>query len=205
MNKKNYLFATILAFAFASCNSGSKATEAGEEGKAAEAAATSATYTVDSDASSIGWKGTKVTGEFHTGTIAISSGELAVENGAVSAGKFTIDMNSMVVTDELPDDKKQGLIGHLTNKDFFLTNEHPTGMFEITSIEGNNVSGNLTLKGISKQITFPADIAVSDDGVKANADVTIDRTNWGVEYGSSKLGDMVINDNIELSINVEAK
>ncbi|MEL6590748.1 MAG: YceI family protein [Bacteroidota bacterium] len=69
--------------------------------------------------------------------------------------------------------------------------------------------GNLTIKGISQEISFPAMVNITDNALTAKASFTIDRTMWNIRYGSGKffddLGDKVIYDDIELSLDLNAK
>lgn len=178
-------------------------------------------FTVSPDAAKIAWEGSKPTGK-HSGTINISSGELTVKDGAVVAGSFVIDMNSITVTD-LAGDEKAGLEEHLKGTgtegadDFFSVTKFPTGKFEIISITpsteaGANsiVKGNLTIKDIAKEVSIPATITVTGEMVTVTSNpFTINRTDWGINYASKnifkEIGDKFIEDNIGLQIMVEAK
>ena len=118
-----YLGSALMAIVIASC--GSNATEAGDAQDAATGSEAAVTYTVDST-SLVTWKGSKVfeVGE-HAGTINISEGSLSVENGNITAGNFTIDMNTLACTDDMPEDKIGYLIGHLRGEEFFLVDRGP--------------------------------------------------------------------------------
>ena len=118
-------------------------------------------------------------------------------------------MNSLNCTDLEAGKGKEKLEGHLKSADFFDTATNPTSTFEITSVSGGNVTGNLTMKGVTKSVTFPADVKVTPDGVSViSSDFTINRTDWGIQYGSASffdgLKDKAINDNIGLSIKLRA-
>ncbi len=196
-----------------------KTSEAGEAAEVQEASAEAVTYNVDAANSKIEWSGSKPTGK-HTGTIAISDGTVAVKGDQLESGKFVIDMNSIVVTD-LTGEEKQGLEAHLkgTGKpgaedEFFNVKKYPTGNFELTkAVTENgktNVEGNLTLKGVTKNVKFPATVAVNGDTVTITSETfAINRTEWNVNYGSKSvfdnLGDKFINDEIELKVSVTAK
>ncbi|MCL7986375.1 YceI family protein [Sphingobacterium sp. lm-10] len=144
-------------------------------------------YDVDTTHSSLVWKGTKVTGA-HEGTVDIKSGSLLVDNEAVTGGNFVLDMNTISSTD-LEGEYKNNLDGHLKNEDFFNVTAHPEATFQITEVrEGASanqviISGNLTIKGISKNITFDANVEeITETTVKVNADFNITRADWGVNY-----------------------
>jgi len=78
------------------------------------------------------------------------------------------------------------LTGHLKNADFFDVPTFPTSTFVTTDIKkgtnGYDVTGNLTLHGETKSITFPADIQISDDQVKVSAEFFIKRFDFGIQY-----------------------
>ncbi|HTO34817.1 MAG TPA: YceI family protein [Flavobacterium sp.] len=201
-----------LSFATVSCK---KSAEAKDAEAVAEATAEAVTFNVNTTESTIEWKGSKVITGSHNGTIALSSGEISVKDGVVEAGSFVIDMNSITVLDIEDEEKKGWLEGHLKgagedNADhFFNVSEFPEGKFEITSVSEGNIEGNLTLKGITKNVKFPATITVSDNDVTIIAEpFNIDRTLWGVNYSNESMTDVakdnIISNNIELKLNVKA-
>lgn len=194
--------------------------EPGEAQEAAVATEEAVTYEIDTTASTIEWRGTKPTGE-HKGTIAIQDGTLSATREEITSGSVTIDMNSIKVTDEGIDDKdRTSLENHLKGTvegketDFFNVKEYPTASFEITGVTEENgqkmLQGNLTLKDSTKNIQFPVSTDIDEDEVTLESETfTIDRTNWGVNYGSKSvfdnLGDNFISDEMELTIKVTAK
>lgn len=217
MKKAFILSFAFVAVLFTACqNSAPTDAAATTETPAAEpAAATAGALPVNVQNSVIEWVGSNPTG-FHTGTIKLQGGELTVTDGNLTAGKFTIDMNSLANTD-LPAEKKGDLEGHLKNADFFEVEKHPTGTFEITSVQPltgdpsgatHTVAGNLTLKGIAKPISFPAKLTVAGGKVMADTpEFTINRTDWGIKYNSGLIGtvkDKLIDDNVKLKIKLEA-
>ncbi|GAA4511006.1 MULTISPECIES: YceI family protein [Sphingobacterium] len=164
-------------------------------------------FTVDTAQSSVVWTGTKVTGS-HTGTVAIKSGNVIVENGVIKGGKFVLDMNTISSTD-LEGEWKEKLDGHLKADDFFAVETYPEASFEITEVKAGAtpsdlvVSGNLTIKGITKNITFDAKAEeVTDNTVKYSADFNIAREDWGVTYEGKK--DDLISKEINFKVNVVA-
>ncbi|GAA5020840.1 lipid-binding protein [Marivirga lumbricoides] len=168
---------------------------------------------VDVKSSQIAWVGEKVTGQ-HNGTVNIKSGALDVENGTIKGGEFTIDMTSIDVLD-LEGDSKGKLMGHLKSDDFFSVEKYPTALFKINSVSESKqadathfISGELTIKGITNKITFPATVTVNGDKVNAKATFALDRTKWNVRYGSGSffdgLGDKMIYDDFKLSVNLSS-
>ena len=214
--KTTFLKITALAalVAFSSCKD--KAEEA--ETKAAEEAAiaeeTAVTYKADTDNSTINWKGFKPTGS-HTGTISLMEGIVAVNDGTIESGSFAIDMKTIAVTDIPVDDEGNAkLQGHLSGPDFFDVEGFPKATFEITGLETKDgktmLSGNLTMKGETNNISFPVKTSIDGDTMTLKSETfTIDRSKWNVKYGSKSffddLGDKFINDDIELSIYLVAK
>ena len=168
---------------------------------------------VDVEASVLTWKGSKPTGS-HNGTVALQSGDLVVENGTLTQGVFVVDMNTITNTDMAGSDGAAQIEGHLKAADFFDVAQYPTSKFVITSVveeEGKlSVTGNLTIKAITKSITIPATLSTEDGISTFKSDVfTIDRTDFNVKYGSKSffdgLKDKFINDLVEMSFEVVTK
>lgn len=165
-----------------------------------------ATVKVNTKESTLKWHATKVTGE-HNGTVNLSSGELMVQGNQLTGGNFAIDMTSILDLD-LTGEYKGKLEGHLKSEDFFSVDKFPTAELKIksvTAIKGakateNNytITADLTIKGITKEITFPAQVIISKKSVIANATLDINRAQFDVRYGSNSffqgLGDKAIAD-----------
>jgi polyisoprenoid-binding protein YceI len=126
-------------------------------------------------------------------------------------------MTALQITDGTPDDMKVKLSGHLASPDFFDVENNPNGVFEIVSVApaaGNeevthNITGNLTLKGITKSITFPANVIIAGDKLMAvTPKFTINRLEWDIKYNAGILGtaaDKIIHDDISLNIELNAQ
>ena len=214
---KKLFIIPVIATLVVACNNPKNADEA-KTGEAQKAAASSGeVYEVKSD-SEVHWRGVKPTGE-HVGTVAISDGQVKVTDGDVTSGNITIDLNSIVNEDQ-EGDMNARLVGHLKSEDFFYTEEYPTAEFDIVSLKEysgsapeagvsptHEVTGNLTMRGETKSITFPAAISVSDNEVSVQTnEFAIDRTLWGVNFKSKKvfaeLKDDFINDMINMKFDV---
>ena len=165
---------------------------------------------VDTAQSVVEWKGSSVQGA-HSGYVYISKGELMIENGQVTGGTIEVDMSTIQDEDHRSDN---GLIEHLKNPDFFDVKKFPFSTIKITRVasingENKNVTGNLTIKGITHPVTFAAMIAVKDGIVTATGKLIIDRTKWGIRYNSGKffdnLADNTISDSVEFEIRIVAK
>jgi polyisoprenoid-binding protein YceI len=170
---------------------------------------------VDSSKSSVRWLGKKVTGE-HSGTIALKSGQVELDGKNVKGGIFEIDMGSIVVEDLKDPEWNKKLNDHLKSDDFFGVANHPISTFKITSVKPvkkkdttHEITGDLTIKGITHAVTFPAKIEVKGNEASAKGKVTVDRTKYNIRYGSGKffdnLGDKMINDDFQLELDLKSK
>ncbi len=178
----------------------------------AMAAKVADTYNVDTASSSIVWTGYKVTGK-HTGAVKVKNGTLSWDAGKLTGGSFDIDMNSMTVVD-LTGESNTKLLNHLKSDDFFSVATHPVASFKITSAKEitdpakgtHEITGDLTIKGVTNAITFPATVTVNGKEAVAKADIKLDRTKWNIRYGSGKffenLGDKMISDDFELKLHI---
>lgn len=171
-----------------------------------------AVYQVDHQQSKLTWNAKKMTGS-HAGAISVSAGQLNIDNNVLKGGAFTLDTRSITVTDITNADMNGKLVGHLKSDDFFSVEKHPTATFVITSATskggGNyDVTGNLTIKGITNPVSFPATVNVSGGKATAKATVTVDRTKFDIKYRSKNffenLGDKAIYDDFTLDVTLVA-
>ncbi|OWY22979.1 YceI family protein [Sphingobacteriales bacterium UPWRP_1] len=217
---------TVLTFAVACTQApdAPKATTAEPQQTPANAGATGqGNLKVDAQQSMVTWIGTKPTGR-HNGSIKLTEGAVNVANGQLAGGSFVMNMNTVAVLDENMDESdRSDLTNHLKSEDFFDAAKFPDARFEITAVQPatpdtaaktesnapaatHNITGNLTLKGVTKSVTFPATIALTDAGLNAKANFNIDRTNWGITYKSDKsLGNKIIYPEVNIGINLVAK
>jgi len=169
-------------------------------------------YTVDVAKSTVNWEGKKFSGA-HTGTIALTSGNLQFNGKKLVDGGFIADMTSIKTMDgEKP---SPNLDKHLKNDDFFGVEKFPAANFVIKKVEGAGtdvkITGDLTIKGKTNSISFPAKLTWNaDKTVTAVAEkVTVDRTKYGIEYKSksifSSIGDNFIYDEFTLAVKLVAK
>jgi polyisoprenoid-binding protein YceI len=227
--KSNFLLGAVLLGLFACTDApdsyDAKTTEAQDVNKSK----TGEKWSVSTNDSKIEWVGTKVSG-YHTGAVPIKSGEIIVNNGEVTGGKFAMDIANMTVLGPKGSDTagNKKLLTHLKSADFFDVAKHPEGTFELTGVTAykgdaikdttdarqeeineykvtdptHMVSGNLTLKGVTKNIEFPARITVSGNTAEAIARFNIDRKQWGIVYPGKP--DDLIRDEIHLGIAIKA-
>ena len=169
-------------------------------------------YNVE-NTSKVVWLGKKIGGE-HTGTVAIKGGSLKFDKKNFVGGDFEVDMTSITVTDIKDAEYNAKLVGHLKNDDFFSVEKNPSANLKIKSakkVKGStyDVVGDLTIKGITNEVTFKVDIKDSAKEIKAKAKLVFDRTKFKVEYNSGKIfpsiGDKLIYDDVELNVELMAK
>jgi polyisoprenoid-binding protein YceI len=162
------------------------------------------TKKVDAAKSSINWLAKKVTGQ-HEGTVNLKEGNLIFKGKKVVGGNFTVDMTSMTTTDLKAGQGKEKLDGHLKSEDFFGTEKFPTSTLVFKTIAAKSagvytVTADLTIKGITDSVTF--DLATTANTASAN--VKINRTKFGIKYGSGSffdnLGDKAIADEFDLTV-----
>ncbi len=208
---KSISFAVIILGLISCKNEKAKTTEA----KPVEKVIAAKTLKAIPAETMISWDAKKVVGG-HQGTINASTGTLEVKGNKIVGGNFILDINTIKCTD-LEDAEKNGkLIGHLKSPDLFDTEKYPNAAFQITNVSeasGKSViSGNLTIKGIKKNISFPATVSVSENGAIIKSEqFDIDRTEFDIKYNSgkfadpAKLGDYLIKDNVGIVVSVTAK
>jgi polyisoprenoid-binding protein YceI len=161
------------------------------------------TKKIDVSKSSINWLAKKVTGQ-HNGTVNLKDGALVFKGNKLAGGSFTADMTSITATD-LTGEYLGKLNGHLKSDDFFSTEKNPTStlVFKTIGAKGNNVytvTADLTIKGITKPVTF--DIIATEN--TATTTFKVDRTKYDIKYGSKSffesIGDKAIYDDFELTV-----
>jgi polyisoprenoid-binding protein YceI len=158
--------------------------------------------------SNIDWVGRKVTGA-HNGTISIKEGEIVLKDGKLASGRFVVDTSSIKILDITDPVTNAQFAGHLASDDFFSTDKHPEAIFEIVSVSGLFVVGDLTIKGISHPAALNVAVDVNGDLLTATGKLVIDRTDYGMKFRSGNffkdLGDNLIYNDFELNVNITAK
>lgn len=174
------------------------------------------TLAADPDASRVEWAGrNRNTKNF--GTMPIAKGELLFKDGRLGYAYFELDLKNLANENLQDPSLAQLLIAHLQSRDFFLADVFPVARFETTHVaallnagagEPNfDVRGLLTLRGVTREMRFPATVERLDDGrVAAEAHFDLDRTCWGANYGSGKfyekLGMHLVHDLVSIQLRV---
>ena len=175
---------------------------------------------VDEENSSIQWVGKKVTGA-HDGHIEILEGSLELTEGTITGGTFVMDMTSITVDDIENENYNAKLVKHLKDDDFFGVDQFPSASLLIksakkvtsnksadngkaTQVDQYTITSDISIKGITKEVTFDAEVMYfNDNSMKATSEIIIDRTEFGIHYGSDKnLGDKMIYNNFTLNVSL---
>lgn len=211
--KNNTIAAALIATVFLIGNSlMATSTPIGLEKKVKKAA----TYTVNAEQSTLIWNAKKVGGE-HTGTVKLAKGELTIDGSKLTGGSFVTDMTTIKNTDITNEGMNGRLTGHLKSEDFFSTEKNPTSTFKITKVApiagaaagapNYTVTGDLTIKGITKSVTFPATVKVSGNSAEAVAKVEVNRIDYDIKYRAAIIGtaaDKIIDDKFTFDIKLVA-
>ena len=153
--------------------------------------------------SKVAFVGAKITAS-HDGAFTQFTGSIDLVDGKPegSAVNIEIDMNSLVI-------EPAKLAGHLKTADFFDVEKFPKTTFASTGVSPggaggatHTVTGNLTLHGVTKAISFPTTIAVTQLGVDATADFVINRKDFGVVYPG--MPDDLIKDDVTIKLSLKA-
>ncbi|WP_161889901.1 YceI family protein [Pontibacter russatus] len=189
---------------------------------------------VDTAQSEVTWIGARMTGR-HNGVFPIRNGELYMSGELLTGGNFVLDVARTASADKTIDrESNQKLTTHLRSADFFDVEKYPTAQFELVGIARldstgdkertaeareepalgdelrikdptHRITGNLTIKGKTKSVSFPARVTI-DSLLRAKANFNIDRTHWGLVYRSDRsLGDKTIYPAVNIGIDLVAR
>ncbi len=187
-----FLSVVIFGAMLSSCSStGNQAeTKAAETVKVIDASNATTLKSV-TEGSFVNWRAAHLGGvEPRFGKIFIKDADFKVSNGTVVNASIVMDIASLTVENFPAGAEEIGkLKGHLLSPDLFNIEKFPTAKFELTNLEkttgtyNSKVTGNLTILGVSKSITFNANVVAADDKVAIKSeDFSIDRTDWGLTY-----------------------
>ncbi len=168
--------------------------------------------TVNKSESTIKWNAKKVTGE-HYGQVSLADAKLDYDNGKITGGSFDMDMTKITVEDITDPNSNKRLTDHLKSDDFFSVEKHNKSTFKITEAKSTNgtdytITGDLTIKGVTNPVTFPAKVTVDGNKITATAGITFDRTKYDIKYRSGSffdgLADKMIYDDVTLDVKLVA-
>jgi polyisoprenoid-binding protein YceI len=228
MQKASFLYIFTILLLTACTNAPDSDQAKTSEAEQTNAAKGDENWKIDVASSDIKWIGTKVSG-YHTGEIPLKSGHISLSNGNVVGGNFVMDVANLTVSGPKGSNEAMNkkLLGHLQSEDFFDVQKHSEAIFELTDVQPfqgtvqdttdprqeeinqykvtnptHTVRGNLTIKGITKNIEFPAQITTSGNTVDAIAKFNINRKDWNIVYAGQP--DDLIRDDVHLGIAIKA-
>ncbi len=201
MNKLNLVAGALALLLLAACAGVGDAPDAATGDAVAVANPEGTTLAIDTARSRVDWKAAKVT-RAHDGGIHDFSGTITVSGSDVTGVTLDMDLNSI-----WSDTEK--LTGHLMSDDFFDVAQFPTARFEASDFAPldsagatHTVTGNLTMHGVTRGVSFPASILVTTGGATATADFIINRRDWNINYDGK--ADDLIRDDVRILFSVVA-
>ena len=175
------------------------------------------TLFVDIENSAIDWIGRKVTGD-HFGTLNLADGWVIMQEDSIIGGKFIFNMTSIQNTDIESLEWKEKLEKHLMAEDFFFVDSFPHAILEIKNYRQtiddkseniDQIIADLTIRGITHEITFPLQISQANSRFSAEGIIEIDRTLFNIRYKSGTffedLGDRMIYDDFTVQFSLQTK
>ncbi len=176
-----------------------------------EASGVADTLWVNKVESKVQWIGKKMVGK-HDGHVELAGGFIARKGGIITNGEILVNMQSITVDDIEAEEWNTKLVNHLKNDDFFNAEKYPTAKFVFDSVheeEGStHIHGQLTIRDKTQPFEMFTELTMGEDKSTATGTVEIDRTLFGIKYGSGKffedLGDRMILDNFTLNFNIVA-
>jgi polyisoprenoid-binding protein YceI len=163
--------------------------------------ATAAEMKIAPSTSKIEFIGTK-TGGKHTGGFKDFTGTVDVPGADIAAAKITIEISAGSIYTDTPK-----LTNHLKSGDFFDVNKHPKATFKSTAIKAaagangttHEITGDLTMHGVTKSITFPVKTTSDDKGVTIDGTLTVKKEDFGMVYGKG-----IINNDVPVTFTIKA-
>ena len=159
--------------------------------------------------SRVAWKGEMLGVYSHTGTVGLTNSEINFSEGKISGGNFTVDLTSMIPTDNNYNPEEgstpEKLVGHLSSPDFFDVENYPTATFEILSVDGNTAYGNLTVRGKTHEEKVE-NMEIKEDGdqVQITGELVFDRKKYDVSW-DSPIKDRILSSDIEINVALAGK
>lgn len=167
-------------------------------------------FLVSPTESTIEWTGSIIFGE-HYGKLSFLNGSVVMKENNLERGSFIINIKSITIDDIKDKKDRDELLSELVDESFLDVQFYSMAAFEIKKVEkikegslNYQITGNLTIKEITQQITFPAYIIVKDNILTANAKFKIDRQRWNMKF-EEKMEEMFVYDDIEISVKLVAK
>lgn len=170
---------------------------------ATSALAQNQSYTINASASQLAWTGYAEVGSWApSGTIQLVKGQLTRNGTQIRSATMTMDMTTI-------QHENGQLQTHLRDEAFFDATRFPTATFVLRTLTGTTASGQLTLKGVTKPVSFPVVVSQAGNGLRVKGRAVIDRTQFGIRYNSTNffadLGDQAIKNEFALTFDLIAQ
>lgn len=198
--KNPLIVVALIMLVFVSCTSNETSTMS--TSLADISVTTTNTFDVNTDSSAINWKGEMLNLYSHEGTVKVKSGRIEIVNDTVKSGNIVVDLTTMQPTDNgyTEDETPEKLVLHLASNDFFNIMQYPTASFEITGSTGSEVTGKLTVRGITNDETVRnVTILQLNSKTIVTGDLIFDRTKYDVKF-SMPIKEKVLSNDISLKI-----
>jgi polyisoprenoid-binding protein YceI len=208
---------TLCTSFFLACNKEEPKMLQTQQAKAVDSSKTaqSLAFTLDTAKSRVIWEGSEGLAQIkgtHVGTFNLERGSLTAREGSLVGGTFAIDIRSLKNTDIKSARLRLQQETHLKSPDFFDAEKFPTATFDVTNAAKHSspdsviITGNLTMKGVSKSISFPAKVSVDSAQIQASAKFYINRKDWGMNYRTEQsLGDELIRPEVGIGLEILAR
>ena len=170
--------------------------------------AEAATWVVNSETSNVKWIGGTSGAQVysHFGSIAIMEGKFNTNGQELQGGAVIVDMTKISPEDENYSEEllASDLVGHLSSPDFFNVDANPTANFNITKIEGSEVTGDLTVRGITHEEKLVVEIMeLTPENMHIKGNLQFDRQKYDVAW-EHYLEDVILSDIITLEFDINA-
>ena len=206
MNKLIYVMALAGGIFLSSCSGTAENKTADSTTEKSESISS---VVINPAVSKVLWKGEMLGVYTHSGIVKLTQADIKMKDGNIQGGSFTVDMKSMIPTDDnyKPEEgsTKEKLVGHLSSADFFDVENFPTAKFEISEVNGNTASGKLTVRGITNDEKVE-NIAINEvDGkVIISGELIFDRKKYDVAW-DSPMKDMILSNDIVVNVELTGK
>ena len=206
MNKLIYVMALAGGIFLSSCSGTAENKTADSTTEKSESISS---VVINPAVSKVLWKGEMLGVYTHSGIVKLTQADIKMKDGNIQGGSFTVDMKSMIPTDDnyKPEEgsTKEKLVGHLSSADFFDVENFPTAKFEISEVNGNTASGKLTVRGITNDEKVE-NIAINEvDGkVIISGELVFDRKKYDVAW-DSPMKDMILSNDIVVNVELTGK
>lgn len=214
--RKIILSVLVVAVALLSACSGDKNKVEASAAKEVVTEKTEQTLTLTKveEGSHVNWHATHLGGlDPRFGKVMLQSAEVLVNGGEVTNATVVLDMAGFTVENFEDEETANKLKGHLLSADFFKAEEFPTSTFTLTNMakgEGEYnavITGNLTILGVTKSISFNANVVVGDNVSIKSETFAVDRRDWGLVYnveGTAGVpANYIISNDVEFTIDVK--